>query len=476
VLILAAALALRGRWPAAGGALDSIVVLPFVNASGNPDTEYLSDGIADTLTNNLSQVRTLRVVPRTLAARYRGQDIDPRQVGRELNVRAVVTGRVMQRGDRVTVQAELIDASTVAQLWGDQFDRSLNDVLTIQADISRAIADNLRLRLTPEDEQGLAATGTRDPAAYQLYLKGRYALQKRSAEGLQQAAALFHQAIATDRSYAQAYAGLSDTYATQAYWRYRPAPEAYAQAMAAAKSAIALNERLAEAHVSLADLSLHHAWDFEQAAREYQRALELAPGNGALHAVYGTFLSSRGRQDDALASIRRAIALEPRWAMHHVNLGFVLSNARRYDESVTALQHALALDPELSLAHLDLARTYRLARKEDFGIAISRRLADSGDPLGETFLAASYAVAGQRTEATAILTGLVDAAKRTGSGSYAIAVVYASLDDAANAFAWLERALAERDPFLVWIRIDPDFDAIRPDPRFEALARQVDPR
>jgi Tfp pilus assembly protein PilF len=396
-------------------------------------------------------------------------------VGRDLNVRAVVTGRVVQRGERVTVQAELIDASTVAQLWGDQFDRSMNDVLTIQADISKAIAENLRLRLTPEDEQGLAATGTRDPAAYQLYLKGRYALQRRSAESLQQAAALFQEAIATDRSYAQAYAGLSDTYATQAYWRYRPAPDAYAQAMEAAKAAIVLDEQLPEAHLSLAELSLHYTWDFEQAEREYRRALELSPRNATLHAVHGLFLSSRGRQDDAIAGIRRAIALEPRWAMHHVNLGFVLSNARRYEESITALQHALALDPQLSLAHLDLGRTYRLARKEDFGTAISRRLVEAGDPLGETFLAASYAVAGRRAEAEAILARLTDAATRTGSGSYAIALIYASLGESAEAFTWLERALAERDPFLVWIRIDPDFDAIRGDPRFEALAQRVDP-
>lgn len=475
VLMLAAAVAVRWQVIGSGAALDSVVVLPFVNASGSPDTEYLSDGIADTLTNNLSQVRTLRVVPRTLAARYRGRDTDPREVGRELNVRAVVTGRVMRRGDRVTVQAELTDASTVAQLWGDQFDRSMDDVLTIQADIARAIAEKLRVRLTPEDEQGLAATGTRDPAAYQLYLKAQYALQKRSAESLRQAEALFQQAIVADRSYARAYAGLSDTYATQAYWRYRPAADAYRDAMQAAGTAVALDDRLADAHAALADLSLHYAWDFERAEREYRRALELAPGNATLHALYGVFLSSRGRHEEALASIQRTIALEPRWAMHHVNLGFVLSNARRYDESIAALQHALALDPELSLAHLDLARTYRLARREDFGVAISRRLTDSGDPLGETFLAASYAVAGRHAEATAILARLADAATRAGSGSYGVALVYASLGDAENTIKWLERALSERDPFLVWIRVDPDFDPVRADVRFARVAERVRP-
>jgi TolB-like protein len=220
VLLVIGLIAGRGRItpPAASGPIDSIAVLPFVNASGTPDADYLSEGIAGTLTNNLTRVPGLRVVPRTLAARYKNQSVDPVQAGRDLNARAVVTGRVVQRGDRLTIQAELIDVAGVAQLWGDQFERPLADVLNVQAEISRAIADNLRLRLTREDEKGLTAGTPRDAVAYQLYLRGQYATNERTSESYKQATQYFNQAIERDPSYALAYAGLADAYIWQGYW------------------------------------------------------------------------------------------------------------------------------------------------------------------------------------------------------------------------------------------------------------------
>ena len=214
-----------------GGPIDSIAVLPFVNGSGSPDADYLSDGLTDTITNSLSQIHSLRVVPRTLVMRYKNQTVDPRQAARDLNVRAIVTGSVMQRGDQVSVQAEMIDAANVAQLWGDHFDRSVADMMNVQSDISKAIAENLRMQLTSDDHKVMVAGTTQNAEAYQLYLKGQYEYEKRNRDGYNRASAYFEQAIAKDPSYALAFAGLAKTYGWQAFWGYLPASETYPKAI-----------------------------------------------------------------------------------------------------------------------------------------------------------------------------------------------------------------------------------------------------
>jgi serine/threonine protein kinase/tetratricopeptide (TPR) repeat protein len=473
VLLIALGLtAWRSSIPRAGGGpIDSIAVLPFVNASGTPDADYLSEGIADTLTNNLAQIRGLRVVPRTLAARYRNQNVDPRDAGVTLNARAVVTGRVMQRGDRLTVQAELIDVAGVAQLWGDQFDRPLSDVLAVQADISRAIADNLRLHLTREDERGLTAGAPNDAVAYQLYLKGRHETNRRTREGYAAAAKFFDQAIARDASYARAYAGLADVYLWQAYWGYLPAADTYPKALTAADKAVALDNRSADAHASLGWLNLYYKWNWTESAREYERALSLDETNAAIRAWYGESLSVRGRHDEAIAEIRRAIALDPLSSQHMTSLGFVLTNARRFDESIAVLKGTV--EKGMTLAELDLARAYRLSGNADLAIAASRRMAETGDPLGPTFLAASYARAGRRGEAFAVLGPLESNARRLHRGGYLVAIVYAALGDRDAAFRWLEQAYNEHDTFLPWLNVDPEFDKLHGDPRFDDLVRRI---
>ena len=455
------------------GPIDSIAVLPFVNASGTSDADYLSDGIADTLTNDLTRIHGLRVVPRTLAARYKNQNVDPHEAGVTLNARAVVTGRVTQRGDRLTVQAELIDVAGVAQLWGEQFDRPLADVLTVQADISRAIADNLRLRLTREDEQGLAAGAPKDAVAYQLYLKGRHETARRTREGYAAAAQFFDQAIAHDASYARAYAGLADVYLWQAYWGYVPAADTYRKATAAANQAVALDDRTADAHASLGWLNLYYKWNWPESAREYERALSLDQTNAAIRAWYGESLSVRGRHDEAIAEVRRAVALDPLSLQHTTSLGFVLTNARRFDESIEVLKGAVEKGGDATLAQLDLARAYRFTGNDDLAITLSRQMVDRGDPLGPAFLAASYARAGRRADALAILRPLEDAARRSHQRNYLIAVVHAALGDRDPAILWLERAYAEHDTFLPWCYVDPEFDKLRGDPRFADLVRRI---
>jgi eukaryotic-like serine/threonine-protein kinase len=462
-----------GTGRSAGGPIDSIAVLPFVNAGGNADADYLSQGIADTLTNNLTQIKGLRVVPRTLAAKYRNVAVDPRQAGRDLNARAIVTGRVVQRGDRLTIQAELIDAVSVAQLWGDQFDRSLADVLSVQSDISRAIADNLRRQLTQEDEAGLTATAARDPVAYQLYLRARHATLKRTREGYGQATQYLRQAIARDPAYAQAYAGLADAYLKQAYWGYLPSAETYGEAVEAARKALAIDDRSAEAHAALGWLHLYKDWNWRESEQAYQRALALDPTSADIHALYGESLATKRQFDEAIAEVKKGAALDPLSARITVSLGFLLSNAGRYDEAIQILKQAAELDPDFTLPRLDLARAYRLAGMADLAIAESRRMVDSGDPLGLTFLAAAYGRAGRRAEAMPLLQEMIAKARQSSGESFKVALVYASMSERDATFKWLDKAFAEHDTFLPWLNADPDFDPLRSDPRFDALIRRI---
>jgi TolB-like protein/Tfp pilus assembly protein PilF len=476
VIALALGLTVGWRWIAPGpasGPIDSIAVLPFVNASGTPDADYLSEGIADSLTNSLTKVRGLRVVPRTLAAKYRNQTVDPKEAGTALNARAVVTGRVTQRGDRLTVQAELIDAAGVAQLWGDQFDRPLADVLTVQAEISKAIADALRLQLTREDERNLTADAPKDAVAYQAYLKGRHEIFKRTRTGYTAATQFFEQAIERDPSYARAYAGLADVYLWQAYWGYLPSADAYARSLAAANQAISLDDRSADAHASLGWLNLYYRWNWPESAREYERAVRLDPNNARIRAWYGESLSTRGRHDEAIAEVRQAVALDPLSPELMTNLGFVLSNARRFDEAIEIMKGAVGKGANSTLAQLDLARVYRLAGKYDLAIAASRKMLESGDPLGPAFMALSYARAGRRGEARAILMKMETEAGRTNSGNFLVAAVFAALGDRDPAFHWLERAYAAHETFLPWMKVDPEFDPIRNDPRCDGLIRRI---
>jgi serine/threonine protein kinase len=476
VLLVAGGLAWTRPWkaaPPASGPIDSIAVLPFVNGSGTPDADYLSDGLAETLTNSLTRVPGLRVVPRTLAARYKNATVDPREAGAALNARAIVTGRVTQRGDRLMVLAELIDAASVAQLWGDQFDRPLADVLTVQAEISTAIADNLRLHLTREEQQGLTAGTPKDAVAYQLYLKGRYETNKRTRDGYAAATRFFQQAIAQDGTYARAHAGLADVYLWQAYWGYLRPADAYPRSMAAARQALALDDRSADAHASLGWLNLYYLWNWPESQVQYERAVALDPTSAAIRAWYGESLSTRARHDDAINEVRRAAALDPISPQIKTSLAFVLSNARQFDEAVAIQKQAAEQGLESTLAQLDLARLYRLSGQHDLAIALSRTMVDSGDPLGPTFLAASYARAGRRADALAIVRKMAADAAGSDQGAFLVAAVYAALADRDRAFRWLEEAYQERDTFLPWLKVDPEFDSLRGDPRFDSLIRRI---
>jgi serine/threonine protein kinase/TolB-like protein/Flp pilus assembly protein TadD len=477
VLVLVAAGLIGGRmWltRTAGGPIDSIAVLPFVNGSGSPDADYLSDGLADTITNSLSQIHSLRVVPRTLVARYRNQTVDPRQAARELNVRAIVTGRIVQRGDRVSVQAEMIDAANVAQLWGDQYDRGVADMMSVQSEISKAIAENLRLQLTSDDHKVMVAGTTQNAEAYQLYLKGQYEYAKRNPDGYNRANAYFEQAITQDPSYALAYAGLAKVYGRQGLFGYLPPGEAFPKSIAAARKAITLDERSADAHTALAYSTLYYEWNWTQTEQEVRRALALDPNNAEAHYVYGAFLLTLRRFDEAIAENRRRETLDPLSPMNPATLGSVLTLAGRYDEALTALNRALELEPNFEVAHENLAWLYDASGKGDLAIAESRRAIELGDPFGQALLAQSYAGAGRKSEAAAPLKEAIEQSKRSHSGAIYIAVVFDALGDKEQTFTWLEESYKEHEGILVYLNAWPfRNDAWRADPRFQDLVRRI---
>ncbi len=309
--------------------------------------------------------------------------------------------------------------------------------------------------------------------AYQLYLRGQYATNKRTRESYQQATQYFNQALARDPSYALAYAGLADAYIWQGYWGYLNSADAYQKAVVAARQATTLDDRSADGHAALAWISLYYQWDWGQSEREYQRAIALDPTNATIRRMYGESLGTRGRFDEAIAEIRRAVALDPLSGPNAVGLGFMLSNAGHFDESIAVLKRAITLEPDHTLARLDLARTYRLAGMTDLAIAESQRMLESGDPLGPVFLAASYAVAGRKAQARQLLETMIATARSTQKGSFAVALVLARLGERDRAFEWLERAYQEHDTFLPWLRVDPDFVTLRHDPRFEELVRRI---
>ena len=478
VLLLIAVGVIGGRmWltrTSGGGPIDSIAVLPFVNGSGSPDADYLSDGLADTITNSLSQIHSLRVVPRTLVARYKNQTVDPRQAARDLNVRAIVTGRVVQRGDRVSVQAEMIDAVNVAQLWGDHFDRSVADMMNVQSEISKAIAENLRLQLTSDDHKVMVAGTTQNAEAYQLYLKGQYEFAKRNRDGLNRANAYFEQAITRDPTYALAYAGLARVYGRQAVFGYVPPGEAFPKSISAARKAIALDERSADAHAALAYSTLYYDWNWTQSDQELHRALALDPNNVEAHNIYGLFLMTLRRFDEGVAEQRRAEALDPLSPMLPAALGWELLQARRYDEAITPLKRALELEPDFVVAHMYLAWLYEASGKGDLAIAESRRTIELGNPFGQALLADSYAVAGRKAEAVAPLKESIEQSKRSHSGALQIALVFDALGDKEQAFTWLEESYKEHEPLLVYLNVMPfRNDALHADPRFQDLVRRI---
>jgi DNA-binding winged helix-turn-helix (wHTH) protein/TolB-like protein/Tfp pilus assembly protein PilF len=447
---------------AGASAIQSIAVLPFVDEGAGADAEFLDDKIAESLINSLSKLPKLRVVPRSVMLKYKDQDIDPRKIGEELNVRAVVTGRVHRNGDTVSIQADLIDVQNVSQIWGQNYERRLADMLLVQEEISRDIFENLRLRLNVEEQKTLEA--------YHLYLKGRNSWNKRTRVELQQAIDYFKQAINTDANYAPAYAGLADCYNMQVIYGVRKPREAFPEAKEAATKALELDGTLAEAHTSLAFAKFRWDWDRVGAEREFQAAIRHKPTYAPAHQWYSSYLAAFGRFDEAIASARRAQDLEPLSFIASSHLSWILYLAGHTDQAIAECNKMLQLDPNFFPAHRYLGLAYLQKGMPEKAIAsFQRGLQLSGSPLVLAHLGHSYAVAGKDTEARKVLTELSELENQRYVSAYTVAGIHAALGDKEQAFKALEKAYEERDVWFMNVKVDPVFKDLRSDRRFQNL-------
>jgi TolB-like protein/DNA-binding winged helix-turn-helix (wHTH) protein/Tfp pilus assembly protein PilF len=456
-------------------AIRSLAVLPLESLSSDQSQDYFADGMTDELITNLGQISALRVISRTSVMAYKHTRKPLPQIARELNVDAVVEGTVLRSGDQVRITAQLIEGATDRHLWSDSYQGDLRNTLTLQDNVARAIADQVRVNVNPQEQAALRSATVVNPAAYESYLKGRYFWNKRTSNGLTTARAYFDQAIEEDPRYARAYSGLADTYALLGDWQYAvmTPKEALPRAKAAALKALELDGTLGEAHNSLAFCLDGFDWDYASAGREFERAIQLNPGYATAHHWYGWHLALMRHYDEALAEMRKAQNLDPLSLVITADLAELLALAGSYDASIQQSLRTIELDPGFGLAHNHLGQAYLQKHMNTEAIdELKKAVAlSAGGPTCIANLARAYVAAGERREAA----GLLDDLKRRSSPlhSYAseIAVMYAALGDADQAMAWLERGAEER--FNPGVLVRPGFDPLRSDPRFADLMRRV---
>ena len=447
---------------AGAGPIESIAVLPFFDESAGAETEYLNDKIVESLINSLSRLPKLRVVPRSMVANYKGQNIDPRTVGRELNVRAVVTGRVRRHGDTISIQADLIDLENVAQIWGQIYDRKLADILIVQDDIARNIFENLRLRLNVEEKKQLEA--------YRLYLKGRNSWNKRTPSELLQGIQYFQQAIDTDPNYAPAYAGLADCHNMLVVYGSSQPNEGFPKAKEAAIKALEIDESLAEAHTSLAFIKFRWDRDRVEAERGFRQAIRLQPSYAPAHQWYSSYLVALERFDEAIAEATRTQELEPLSSTASAHLGWIYYLSGQNDRAIEQGTKILELDPNAfpALRYRGLAYEQKGMYREAIG-DFQKGVKLSGSPLILALLGHAYAASGQKAAAQNVISELRDLQERLYVSPYTIAAIYAGLGEKDQAFKWLDKAEEERDIWLMNLKVDPVFKTLRSDPRFPDL-------
>jgi TolB-like protein/Tfp pilus assembly protein PilF len=453
----------------AGSGITSIAVLPFRNLSNDAAKEYLSDGIAESLINRISQLPGVKVIANSSSSRYKGKDTDLREVARALDATGILTGRISQLGDNLSISVELMDARDNTQVWGEQYNRHTKDLLSVEAEISSDISDKLRIRLTTGPQHDLATRGKTNPEAYELLLKGRFYRSKGKIEDWKKASEYFEQAIAVDPTYALAYADLSDMY--KGLGTVDPA-QYFPKAMAAAQRALELDEGVAEAHYALANLK-RDAWEWADAEREYERAIELNPNLALAHRWYASYLRVMGRFDQAIAEIRRARELDPLSLAVNANVGQTLYYARQYDQAIEALKTTRELDQSYSRAPLYLGHTYAAKGMYPEAIAEYQTAVKLGlnNPTTQIFLGVAYAQSGERERAHAILQRLQTGKEYVSTGE--LAILLAALGERDQAFASLEKAYRLHDLQLQYLGADPAYDSLRSDVRFQDFLRRI---
>lgn len=453
-------------------AIQSIAILPLENSGGDTNAEYISDGITESLINSLSQLPKLRVMARSTVFRYKGQRLDPVKFGQELDVAAVLTGRVVQRGDILSVQAELVDVSDGSQLWGEQYTRKLADVLSLQDDLSREISAKLRLRLTGQAKNRLTKRYTESTEAYERYMKGRYYWSRRTAEGLKKAIEYFHQAIEKDPSYALAYAGIADCYNLLSAYGILPPKESVPVAKQAAMRALDLDSDVAEGHEALAHVKMLYDWDWVGAEIEFKRAIQLNPNYALAHQRYAIQLATMERMEEAAAEIKRAQEIDPLSLIINTDAALILFLQGSYHEAIDQCYKTLELDPNFSVAHFQLGLSFEQLGQFDEAIeAFGRGVSLSADRSFLTAPAYTYAISGRREQAQKLLNAVLELSEHRYVSPYRIAIVYAGLNETEEAFKWLMKAYQERSVWLIHLhlKVDPRLKSLHPDPRFPEI-------
>ncbi len=456
--------------------INSVAVLPFENTTGNPDADYLSEGITESIINTLALLPKMRVAPRNSVFRYKDRNMDPRTIGQELQARAVLVGRILLTGDRLTVRSELIDVATDSLLWGDQFNRQRSQIFEVQDEIAAEISEKLRLRLTPSDKKRLRRHQTRNTDAYYLYLKARYFWNKRTPPAFQQAILHYQQAIALDSEFALAYAGLADCHIVLGSFAFIPMAESFPRAKAAAEKAMALDASLGEPHASLALVLAFYEGQWHKAENQFQKSISLRPDYATGHHWYSFCLCAMGRVSEGIAEISKAEQLDPLSPIILTNFGTVLYWARQYDRALEQYHKTLSLSPDFWTAHwmLGLAYeqkgNYRDAAEE---LRTGMKFLQGSSPLLSASLARVLALSGSPDEALQLATQVKTQDEADVSCPYHLAMAYAALGQSDVAFEWLETAREGHDMWINFIKVDPKMDSLRRDPRYMELLRRI---
>ena len=455
-------------------AIESIAVMPFVNESGNADVEYLSDGMTETLISSLSQLPNLNVKARSTVFRYKGKETDAKTIGRELNVQAILNGRIVQRGDQITLSLELVDVSTENAIWSQQYQRKQTDLVSLQSEIARDVSSKLKSQLSGAEVAKVEKNYTANAEAYQLYLKGKFHWNKRTRESLKQAAEFYRQAIEKDPNYALAYSGLAETYVLFSSYDVAPANDSMPQAKAAALRALEIDEQLAEAHTALGMYLSNYQWDREGSEKEYRRAIEIKPNYATAHHWLGTDLSDVKRFDESLVELRRAEELDPLSRIIGTNLGDSLVFARRYNEGIAQYKRVLVLDPDFAYAHLALGRVYGSMGKYQEAIAETRTALELGlGSSGKGELGLWFARSGKRDQTLKLLDELKQEATRGYVQSDTFALLYLGLGDKEEALNHLEKHMLARAETANRYAVSTELDELRSEPRFKAMLKRM---